>query len=110
MGFAYRHILIHYLLFSSYWTYIIRFGLKEEEMEHILRNKEFEDFNTGCLAEPKCPEPDTYRTIDGSCNHRDQLRNLGRAASGYRRLLSPAYDDGYLLFLSQIFFYGSDNQ
>lgn len=55
------------------------------------------DRNSGCLAEPQCREPDTYRTIDGSCNHRDQLRNLGRAVTGYRRFLQPAYDDGKLL-------------
>jgi len=65
--------------------------LKEEEMEEIIMNGEFDP---GCLPEPECPEPDTYRTIDGSCNHRDELKNLGRAVSGYRRFLKPEYDDG----------------
>lgn len=60
-------------------------------MEGIILDGEFDP---GCLPEPECPEPDTYRTIDGSCNHRDQLKNLGRAVSGYRRFLKPAYDDG----------------
>lgn len=71
----------------------IRLGLKEEEMGQIVRN---EDLDSGCFPEPNCREPDTYRTIDGSCNHRDELRNLGRAVTGYRRFLKPAYDDGKL--------------
>ncbi len=67
-------------------------GLKEEEIARILEDR---DFESGCLSDPVCPNSQKYRTIDGSCNNRDtKLKNLGRAVSGYRRLLKPAYDDG----------------
>ncbi len=85
-----------------------RLGLKEEEMGQIVRN----DFDSGCLPEPNCREPDTYRTIDGSCNHRDELRNLGRAVTGYRRFLKPAYDDGKILlflFISTVIYNKASN-
>jgi len=91
----YKHIL--YTLCYIKHFFKIRFLFNEEEMEQIIRTNE--DFDSGCLPEPQCLEPDTYRTIDGSCNQRDNLKNLGRAASGYRRFLSPAYDDGKIPIL-----------
>jgi len=67
-------------------------GLKEEEIGRAIGDGEFD---SGCLPDPICPTIQKYRTIDGSCNHRDiKLKNLGRAVSGYRRLLKPVYDDG----------------
>ena len=73
----------------------ISLGLKEEEIERAIGDGEFD---SGCLPDPICPNNQKYRTIDGSCNHLEtKQKNLGRAVSGYRRLLKPEYDDGKIL-------------
>ena len=72
--------------------YFLSLGLNEEEIERAIGDGEFDP---GCLPDPICPTSQKYRTIDGSCNQREtKLKILGRAVSGYRRLLKPAYDDG----------------
>ena len=78
-------------------NYYQRLGLTDQEMEHNLMRFANESY-TSCLSPPICPgSSNQYRTIDGSCNSNNiTLLNLGRAASGYRRLLKPSYDDGML--------------
>jgi len=73
--------------------FVIRFGFKDEEVEKMLWDRQLD----GCLPNWYCLPTSTYRAIDGGCNHRDNLQNLGRGASGYRRFLLPAYDDGNIL-------------
>lgn len=65
------------------------------ERKEIERNIWDGEFDSGCLSDPICPNSDKYRTIDGSCNHREnEAKKLGRSVSGYRRLQTPAYNDG----------------
>ena len=71
--------------------------MTDQEIEH--NSMRFtNEAQTGCLNPPTCPKTSNkYRTVDGSCNSNNStLLNLGRSASGYRRLLKPTYDDGML--------------
>jgi len=53
--------------------------------------------NNSCLPTPTCNFNSKYRTIDGSCNSNNSaLANLGKSSTDYRRLVNPAYNDGYL--------------
>lgn len=81
-----------------------RLGLSDQEIEHNLIRFTNET-QTGCLNPPTCPaSSNQYRTIDGPCNSSNKtLLNLGRAASGYRRLLKPSYGDGMVLTTRIIF-------
>ncbi|XP_056416730.1 myeloperoxidase-like [Hyla sarda] len=53
---------------------------------------------TGCAYQylPKVCEPSPYRSITGECNNRKNSI-LGVSNTGYRRLLSPEYEDGVSL-------------
>ncbi|XP_069801210.1 myeloperoxidase-like [Dendropsophus ebraccatus] len=53
---------------------------------------------TGCAYQylPKVCEPSPYRTITGECNNRKNPI-LGASNTGYKRLLSPEYEDGISL-------------
>lgn len=51
-------------------------------------------FSKTCPVRPTCDFNSRYRTLDGTCNHREGKQTWGAARTPMERLLPPAYEDG----------------